>query len=40
MDFSMLMYTLFRQRFYYCILKFLDDLGYKLISVTFTLVLK
>ena len=27
MDFSILMYTLFRQRFYYCILKFLNDLG-------------
>ena len=26
-DFSILMYTLFRQRFYYCILKFLNDLG-------------
>ena len=26
-DFSFLMYTLFRQRFYYCILKFLNDLG-------------
>ena len=25
--FSILMYTLFRQRFYYCILKFLNDLG-------------
>ena len=36
-DFSILMYTLFRKRFYYCILKFLNDLG---ISVTFTLVLK
>ena len=27
MDFSILMYSLFRQRFYYCILKFLNDLG-------------
>ena len=26
-NFSILMYTLFRQRFYYCILKFLNDLG-------------
>ena len=26
-DFSILMYTLFRQRFYYCVLKFLNDLG-------------
>ena len=26
-DFSSLMYTLFRQRFYYCILKFFNDLG-------------
>ena len=25
--FFILMYTLFRQRFYYCILKFLNDLG-------------
>ena len=26
-DFSISMYILFRQRFYYCILKFLNDLG-------------